>query len=186
MNLRHTLAGAALAALVAPAALAADLPADGRWAVFDVDSMSASSGGLEWIDIGSGEALSFDFTIAAGQLGTLTVVDAGFAGDRFDVYGNGTLLGRTSAATASYPTSIGLDFDAAMADPAYSRASYTFGVGTWHVSGLLAESVLVDGLPLNATVGGLRLEVSPVPEPAPAVMLCVGLALVAVARRRRA
>ena len=182
MHLRPYLA-AAVAALALPAAHATSLAADGQWAVFDVDSMTAVSAGLEWIDLGTGEALVFDFTIGAGQVGTLTVVDGGFAGDRFDVNANGALLGRTSAAVPGYPASIGLDFDAALADTGYSRAAYTFGAGTWHVSGLLAESVIVAGLPLDATVGGVRLVVSPVPEPTPLVMLTVGLALVAFARR---
>lgn len=185
MHLRPFLAAAALAALAPHAAHAAFLAADGQWAVFDVDSTTAASAGLEWIDITTGDALVFDFTVAAGQVGTLTVVDGGFAGDRFDVYANGALRGTTSAAVSSYPVSLGLDFDAALADSGYSRATYTFGAGTWHVSGLLADSVIVDGTPLDATVGGVRLAVSPVPEPAPLVMLTAGLVLVAAARRHQ-
>lgn len=182
--LRTFIAGAALAALAWPAAQAAALPGDGSWVAFDVDALSAASGGLEWIDIGTGAALSFDFAIAAGAVGTLTVVDAGFAGDRFQVYDGNALLGATSAAQDSFPDSLGLDFDAALADARYSRGSWTLGPGTYSISGLLLDSVVVDGVPLDATVGGIRLSVSPIPEPAPLTMLVAGLALVAFARRR--
>ena len=39
--------------------------------------------------------------------------------------------------------------------------------------------------PLNATLGGLRLTVSPVPEPATAATLLIGLGLLLGALRRR-
>ena len=80
---------AAAAVTAAPAhASSVALAADGSWNEFDVDSMSSSDGGNGWIDevyAGDFSALSFTFTIAAGDRGTLTVVDTGFAGDTFTI-----------------------------------------------------------------------------------------------------
>jgi hypothetical protein len=46
--------------------------------------------------------------------------------------------------------------------------------------------VAIDGFALNATVGGLRLAVSPVPEPATGASLLAGLVLLGAVLRRRA
>jgi MYXO-CTERM domain-containing protein len=149
------------------------LPGDGSWSSFDVDNFLASSGGVEWIDL-DGQALSFSFTIAAGQQGVLNIVDAGLAGDTFQVFNGATLLGSTSSvAVTSYDvaTPIVVDFDAAWADSSYSRASYTLGAGTYSITGLLDQSVLLDG--------------SPLPEPTGLVLAFAGLGALA-ARRRRA
>jgi PEP-CTERM motif len=180
------LLAACLLALSAPS-FAVSLVADGQWNTFDVDELSAASTGLEWIDLfNGGTALSFDFDIAAGYQGTLTVVDGGFAGDRFEVRNGGLLLGVTSAAVSQIDVNVGLDFDAALADSAYSRASYTLAAGSHSVSGWLSQSALFEGLPLNATVGALRLEVSAVPEPSALAMLLAGVGVLGFVARRRA
>jgi hypothetical protein len=177
-----------LAALLAAAgfgtAHAAPLSTSGQWATFDVSQ--DLSGNLGWIDIGTGNALSFTFTVLAGQTGTLTVVDAGFAGDTFQVKNGAQILGTTGAATANYPTSIGLDFDAALANPSYSRGVYTLPSGAYSITGSLVNSVIVGGQALNSTVGGINLTVSAVPEPATALSLLAGLGLLASRVRRRA
>jgi PEP-CTERM motif len=174
----------ALAAL-GGAAQAATLSADGQWAVFDV--AQDLSGTLGWIDITDGSALSFDFTIAAGSYGILTVVDGGFAGDRFNVSnGPNQGLGMTSEAINSYPANVFLDFEAALADPRYSRGVFTLGSGTYSITGGLLTSALDDTqTALNSTVGGIRLEVSPVPEPATVASMLAGLGVLAGALRRR-
>jgi len=184
-HLRPLLA-ACLFTLVAPS-FAVPLVADGQWNVFDVDEYSAASAGVEWIDIfNGGQPLSFEFVVPAGYFGTLTVVDGGFAGDRFTVKDGATTLGVTSAAVSNTDANIGLDFDAALADSAYSRASYTLAAGSHSVSGWLSQSALFEGMPLNATVGALRLEVSAVPEPSALVMLLAGAGVLAFVARRRA
>jgi len=182
MFVRHLLT---VCALVAAGASHAAVLTEGQWAPFDVDESTALSFGLEWIDITTGSPLSFDFTIAAGYRGVLTVVDAGFAGDRFRVSDGGNLVGNTLPAVQSYPTSVGLDFDAALANPSYSRGVFEFGAGSHSVTGLLIESVTVDGVALNATVGGVQLSVSAVPEPTTLASLAAGLGLLALALRRR-
>ena len=78
MFVRHLLT---VCALVAAGASHAAVLTQGQWTAFDVDELTALSGGVEWIDLTTGSPLSFDFTIAAGYRGVLTVVDAGFAGD---------------------------------------------------------------------------------------------------------
>ena len=185
MNLSLRLAASTLACLLAASAHAAPLAADGQWNTFDIDSGSATSGGVEWIDIASGAALNFTFTIANGYYGKLTVADAGFAGDSFKVYNGAHLIGSTSAPTDSYPTSIGLDFDAALANPIYSRGAFNLSAGSYSINGKLDRSALLGGVAYDATVGGLKLEVSPVPEPATAASLLAGLGLLAFGLRRR-
>jgi PEP-CTERM motif len=175
----------ALLTLVAGSASAIPLAADGEWSTFDVDDQASASGDLEWIDIfDDGAALSFDFSIAAGFYGTLTVVDGGFAGDRFLVTNGNDILGKTSSPGTSMPDSVGLDFDAALADPRYSNASFTLGAGTYSVGGYLIRSATFAGVPLNTTVGAVRLTVSPVPEPATALSLLAGLGLFGFLRAR--
>lgn len=184
MKLRHWLAAGAF--LWVGSAQALTLAADGQWATFDVDELSAASGDLEWIDLfNGGAALSFDFVVPVGFVGALTVVDGGFAGDRFLVTDGNLLLGRSSLPLASYPDSVGLDFDAALADPAYSRGSFTLGAGSHSISGFLIRSAAADGIPLNATVGAVRLEVSAVPEPSKLLTLLAGIGVIGFAIRRR-
>jgi hypothetical protein len=189
MSIRQTLVAALIAGAGFASAHASTLAADGSWSSFDVDSFSSLSGGVEWIDLSSGAALAFEFTIAAGQQGQLTVVDAVFAGDTFKVYNGSSLLGSTSAVpVASYdPAAIGVaDFDAALADPAFSRGQFLLGAGTYSVIGMLDQSLLLNGQPLNATLGGIRLSIAAIPEPDSLALLLAGLGLMAVVARRRA
>jgi len=187
MSIRQTVAATLLVGAGLINAQAAPLAGDGSWNEFAVDSVYALSGGVEWIDL-DGAPLSFDFTIGAGQQGVLTVVDAVIAGDTFTVYNGATPLGTTSpVALHTYapdePT-VG-DFDLALADPNFSRASFTLGAGSYSITGALAQSVLLGTEPLNATLGGVRLEVSPVPEPASLALLAAGLGLLRCGARRR-
>jgi hypothetical protein len=174
---------ALLVAATLSTAQATPLSASGQWATFDV--AQDISGNLGWIDIDSGNALSFTFTILAGQSGTLTVVDSGFAGDTFQVNNGQQVLGTTGAATPNYPVSLGLDFDAALSDPAYSRGVYTLSSGDYAITGTLVDSVIVAGQALNTTVGGIMLTVSTVPEPSTLASVLAGLGLLAARLRRR-
>jgi PEP-CTERM motif len=199
MQLRHGLLACALAVtLTGPArATTVALAGDGQWSRFSVSDIDALSFGLEWIDnentlsVGFGTPLEFTFQVAAGFRAALTVVDAGFAGDTFQVTNFGSLLGGTSAvATGDYASAAdaGTDFDAALANASFSRAVFNFGPGSYRIAGHLDQSVSFEGLPLNSTVGAVSLSVSAVPEPASIVLLAGGgLALIgAAARRRRA
>jgi len=157
-------------------------PNDG-WHAFDVDDFTAASGGTEWIDLGDGSPLSFSVTTSVAA--TLTVVDGGFAGDTFHVTDNGALIGTTSSVPqGNVVDSVGTNFDAALASGNYSFATFLLSAGTHLISGSLAQSLLLNGEPLNATVGGLR--VSAVPLPATLPLLLSGGWLVGLIRRRRA
>lgn len=185
MPIRKTLAVALLAAGGFVNAHAAALAGNGSWSEFDVDSLL--SGGLAWIDLG-GAPLSFDFTINTGEQGVLTVVDAGFVGDTFNVFNGASLLGATSSVpvhTYSASETAIANFDAAIVDPSFSRAAFTLGAGTYSINGVLTQSVQDSFGPLNATLGGVRLQVSPVPEPAAIALLLAGIGLISAGARRR-
>lgn len=174
-----------LSALLGASAQAATrtLAADGSWAEFSVDG-NLPPYALGWQDL-DGSALSFSLVIPQGFVGHLTVVDAGFSGDRYALFNHGALLGQTGGALNGDATGpLQLDFDAALADAAFSRGQFELGAGSHLISGRLIASTTLDGEPLNASLGGLRLAVSPVPEPASVATLLAGLALLAGLRRR--
>lgn len=190
MHLRTFLAAATLAAVTLGQAHAAPiaLTPDGSWSSFSVESGVAASGGTEWIDLNDGQPISFTFSIDAGFEGLLTVVDGGFAGDTFKLYEHGVLLGSTSAVPVvtyeSNPGSVFDDFDAAMADPAYSRGSFLLAAGSYEITGVLGQSVQWAGQDLASTVGGLNVALSPVPEPAALLLLASGMTALSLRRRR--
>lgn len=167
----------------------------GAWQEFNVSDTDALDYGVGWIDFANsnsssfGSPLSFTFMIAAGEVGSFTVVDGGFAGDTFKVTNFGSDIGATSAvASAVYATATdtGNNFEAALANPAFSNAVLTFGEGSYSISGRLDQSVTMDGTsPLNATLGAVRLTVAPIPEPSTYALLLGGLGLVGLLARRR-
>ncbi len=194
---------ALLAAVLAASSLAAqatsiNLAADAQWQAFGVDSFSALSSGTEWIDnndssaAGFGSPLSFTFTIAAGFVGQLTVVDASLAGDTFNVFGNGQLLGTTSSVPVQVYGSapdVGYDYDSALQSSAFSRGVFTLGAGSYSVTGALAQSLMLDdGMgdlsPLNATAGAVKLSVSAVPEPSSLALVFAALGVTWLVSRR--
>jgi hypothetical protein len=191
---RHLLASLALTALVAQTpARATDvaLPSNGQWSTFAVDSLLAFDSGLGWVD-DAGNALRFTFTIASGFTGALTILDTGFAGDRFSIFDGASLLGSTSAVPVHQYDPAGVaveDPDAALADASFSRVVFSLAPGSYTLSGLLTQSVLLGNDPLAATSGALRLTVAtvaPVPEPSSLALLLAGVGVVGtVARRRR-
>lgn len=187
---RHLLITALLASVGSTSANAAlvNVSTDGSWNQFDVTPDLALDGELGWIDIVDGSALSFQFSVITGFVAQLTVVDTGFSGDRFSVSVNGVAQSPTTVAVNSYPFAIGqADFDTALGNADYSRGLYLLSAGTYTVTGTLLASVLDDtGSQLNATSGGLKVEVSPVPLPATAWLMLSGLGALGLRLRRRA
>lgn len=158
------------------------LATDGSWAEFTVDA-NLPPYSLGWQDL-DGDALAFSFEIPAGHQGLLTLVDAGFSGDRYALRDFGALIGQSGAAlNGDASGAIQFSFDAALADAAFSRVSLVLGAGSHLISGELIASATLDGQALNSSFGGLRLQISPVPEPATAATLLAGLALLTTRRR---
>ncbi len=170
-----------------------NITTDGDWFQLDVDEVIAASAGLEWIDAitgpdgynGDGSVLTFSFTLSTP--GVLAVVDAGFAGDEFQLFNGGTPFGFTSDVAQtdiSSASNSGSDFDTAFADHTnFSFTEIVLGPGTYNISGMLSQSVLDGSNPLNATLGALRVSAVPLP---PAIWL-MSLALAGTfgfARRR--
>jgi hypothetical protein len=177
-------AAAGLLAAAAAAQATTVQPGLGQWVAFDVDEQTAASSGLEWIDISDGSLLSFSFSIATPTW--LRVVDAGYAGDSFNVQVNGQTWSTSDVGGGSVGSApnVGVNFDAAWANPAYSRGAWLLSApGDYTVTGSLLHSVGLDGTPLNATVGAVML--APVPEPAAWALMLAGLAAVGVVARRR-
>lgn len=165
-------------ALCAAAAQATTVPlvADGSWYAFDADL--GSSGTSSWIDVAYNSDfsnLSFTVTVPAGLVGLLTVVDGGFAGEHYTVIVNAVAQPAMSAPGAAGANTF-IDFDAALADPAFSRGQYVLGAGMNTITGFI-------NAPGDVSVGGLR--VSLVPEPATWATLLGGLLLVSRLVRRR-
>lgn len=184
--MRSTLLAATLALAAALPALAdTPLPGNGSWVGFTVDA-NLPPYAFGWQD-DNGAALSLSVDIAAGQVGTLTVVDAGFSGDRFAVYDGSQLIGATGVAVNGDTSGpITFSYDAALANSDFSRGSFTLAAGHHVITGLMVESTTDSFGPLNASIGAVKLDVSPVPEPATAATLLIGLGLLIGAARRRA
>lgn len=189
----RTLCAGLLAAIAMQAhATQIDLAADGQWTPFAVDNQVGPAFDVGWIDTetlspGYGSMLEFDITIESGSQGRLTVVDAGFAGDRFRVFDGNVVLGETSPvpATDAGSAPFELDYDAALANRAFSSRVFRLGAGVHHITGELTQSVGADGQPLVATLGAVKLDAAPVPVPAAFITLGSGmLALLRRARRR--
>jgi hypothetical protein len=199
LSLKSVLVAVAMAtAAMSSQATSIQLNADGQWNAFGVDSISSLSGDTEWIDndytnaAGYGSALNFTFTINAGYVGQLTVVDASLAGDTFNVFNNGTLLGTTSSvAIQNYANApdVGYDYDAALLNSAFSHGVFTLSAGTYSISGNLMQSLMIDDgsgnlSALNATAGAIKLSVSAVPEPSTWLLLVAALGVMSLTSRR--
>jgi hypothetical protein len=177
-------AGIAAAGMAATSAHAVALVADGQWATFSVQGDVAPN--LNWVDVDNAKPLSFTFTVPAGFVGKLTVVDGGTSGDEFQVTNGIAALGNTSLAVNNPSLTVFDDFSLAMTNNNFSRAVFSLSAGSYSISGNLSKSALSDtGEVLNTTIGGISLTVSAVPEPATVLSMLAGLGLLAGAVRRR-
>ncbi len=162
------------------------LAADGQWNEFNVDDMSSTSQGVEWIDMNDsnspnfGSVLTYQFTVATGFKALLSVVDAGQAGDHFKIFNNGQSLGLTSDSSTN--TDYSNNFDSNLTNTNFSSGVFALTDGTYNITGILLSTFQ----PFNATNGAVKLEVTAVPLPDTFGLFLGSLSLFALARRRRA
>lgn len=162
------------------------LVANGEWNEFNVNDEFSNTQGVEWIDFNDsnspsfGSALTYQFTIANGFKGLLSVVDAGVAGDSFEIFNNGQSIGFTSNTTNSIEYSN--DFESNLTNANFSSNFFTLAEGTYNISGALFSTLQS----FNETNGALKLDVTPVPLPGTFGLLAGGISLLAFMRRRRA
>lgn len=161
------------------------LTGNGQWHEFNVDDFSSASQGVEWIDLSDsnsasfGSALTYQFTIAHGFEGFLNIVDAGFAGDRFEIFNNGQSLGVTTDTTNSNDYSN--NFANNLNNLGFSKGTFAFNEGTYNITGSLFSTLQ----PFNATNGALKLDVTPVPLPGTFSLLLCGMLILVFTNRRR-
>ena len=152
-------------ALLSGAAIGAPLPNDGSWTPFDDSTTS----------------LLLDLPRPA----EIRIVDAGTPGDRFLLT---VLLGASGPTFLQVPSSevdpdpsldIGLDYDAAFSNTAFSAAVFELGVGVWELQLGTLATVPGEGY------GAIAVLPAPIPEPATTAMLVVGVIATGACVRRR-
>ena len=125
------------------------------------------------------------FTFTISQTSMLTVTDGWQSGDIFEVFSNGSSLGKTSF-TNDTSQQVFANYDAAVLSPSFSTRIWTFLAGTYEISGIAVVS------PWWTETGGgaggiaaLRLDsLAPVPAPA-ALWLLMPPTLFLLGIRRR-
>ncbi|MEY4589305.1 MAG: hypothetical protein RL497_1381, partial [Pseudomonadota bacterium] len=185
--------GAWVLSLASTSAFATTLvaDADGQWNMFDVDATIALDGSTWWIDAVadmdaglSGDGSALQYLIATSKPQYLTVVDAGLSGDRYWLDLNGNAL--TTSSAQDNGQYVGVDFDAALANPSFSQGVWLLQPGLYTLTGRLHTSATAGGEPINASVGAFRLTDVPLPPSASLLGASLGLWLLTLARRRRA
>jgi len=145
-------------------------------------TLTADTGWSSFLFDGTGSSWSETFTFTITETSTLTVTDAFLSGDIFEVFSDGTSLGRTSTPT-SFDQQTFSNYDAAAADSRWSTGIWAFLAGTYTISGISFDS------PFDYGRAALKLDtgVSAVPVPAalflfaPALLGLLGLRRKAVA-----
>lgn len=163
-------------ALIVAAVLAAAGSAEAATVNYTVDSgWSRFSAGA----VGTTVGRQFSFTLTKNAI--LTVVDSYLAGDRFEVFSNGSSLGATSV-PGTGGTNTGMNFTAAAADGIHSVGRFILGPGSYVISlDVLARSGTDTGL----HIGAIRADIGQVPVPAAGGLLLAALGALALRGRRR-
>ncbi|MGB3177203.1 MAG: PEP-CTERM sorting domain-containing protein [Albidovulum sp.] len=128
--------------------------------------------------VGTTVSRNFSFTLVGNAI--LTIVDGFAAGDKFEVFANALSLGTTSDPMTG-PTTVGMNFDTALADPNFSSGSFNLGPGSYNIS----LNVLARSAGGGNHIGAIRLDLAAVPVPAGGALLLSGLGMAAFMRRRR-
>lgn len=128
-----------------------------------------------------GGIFQFNFGDVGSSLGNLTftltksaklvITDLYYSGDQFLITNFGSELGITSTPTPG--SNVGDDYFAALADPAFSKATFSLTPGSYDLSG----TVLANAPGFTGGTGALTLSTVPLPASAPmfgAALLALG------------
>jgi hypothetical protein len=143
-------------------------------------SFSSMANAFTWTEFyfgstGSEWTLSYSLNLSGETV--LTITDGYLSGDQFSVYDSTTYLGDTSVATLGHQ--VGADYDAAYADPYYSKGQYILAAGAHTIHGWMIES------PYGGGTAAYSLDVPYAGVPEPATMLLLGFGLMGLAGARR-
>ncbi|WP_373062660.1 PEP-CTERM sorting domain-containing protein [Gemmatimonas sp.] len=150
---------------------------------------------FEWLNgVGPVDGLGFSFSPA--QRVRLRVTDAGFSGDAFDIFLNGSRLFSTPDVTGGVDTEA-FDGETAWLNQALSKASFLFLPGNFTVTLALRSA----GSGFTEGEGFLRFDLEPadpidpidpidppvnvIPEPSSVLLMAVGLLAIGAYSRRR-
>lgn len=123
------------------------------------------------------------YTLTVAGTDTLLVQDAFLAGDVFEVYDSGTLIGSTTSVAGNTAYSCGDDPAVCSEDPAMSQGAFLLGAGLHSLSFVPTESVINTGAAYFEVIPNAAASVTP--EPSALVLLGTGVLGIAGTLRRR-
>lgn len=168
--------------------LGQDFTDDSSWTIAHWNETQLSGGSVFAYDqndtlIDPGNNDVFEFTVGAGLVGLLTVIDLGAPSDSYDIlnFNGGALIASTVGGVANNSGNIQSPSDA-FADPNYHRlVAHPFAAGDWAIN---IEQGQADAGVETGNSGGVALRLEVIPEPSVSLLAMLGVVGLVVRRRR--
>lgn len=133
--------------------------------------------GSSWLnDYPFNDPGKLSFSVTLNGPAVLRVTDAGLAGDAFEVFDNGVLLGSTSTPLGTAADDANGDYAAAFASNKWSHGEWSLTAGTHVITGVTSISVF--------GAGEGAVQIAAVPEPGKVALMLAGLGLIGLITRR--